>query len=43
MQGIHRSCWHTAEELGARSNYIVGANVAGFLRVAKAMIAQGLI
>ncbi len=43
MKNIHRTCWETAEELGAKGNYVVGANVAGFLKVAKAMVAHGLI
>ena len=33
----------TAEEFGAKGNYVVGANIAGFIRVAKAMVAHGLI
>jgi glutamate dehydrogenase (NADP+) len=43
MKNIHRNCWETAEEFGAKGNYVVGANIAGFIRVAKAMVAQGLI
>lgn len=43
MRSIHASCWETAEELGVKGNYVVGANVTGFVRVARAMIAQGLI
>ncbi len=43
MRRIHRLCAETAEEVGAKGNYVVGANVAGFVRVAKAMAAQGLI
>jgi len=43
MKNIHRSCWETAEEVGARGNYVVGANVTGFIRVARAMVAQGVI
>jgi glutamate dehydrogenase (NADP+) len=43
MRQIHRSCFETAEEFGAPGNYVVGANIAGFLRVAKAMVAHGLI
>jgi glutamate dehydrogenase (NADP+) len=33
----------TAEEFGAPGNYVVGANIAGFILVAKAMVALGLI
>jgi glutamate dehydrogenase (NADP+) len=43
MKNIHRNCWETAEEFGAKGNYVVGANIAGFIRVAKAMVAHGLI
>lgn len=43
MQGIHHSCLTTADEYGAPGNYVVGANIAGFIRVADAMNAQGLI
>ena len=43
MQGIHGRCAETAEEYGARGNYVLGANIAGFIRVAEAMRAQGVI
>ncbi len=43
MTGIHRTVHETAEEFGCRGNYVVGANIAGFIRVAKAMVALGLI
>ncbi|HEX6019243.1 MAG TPA: NADP-specific glutamate dehydrogenase [Burkholderiaceae bacterium] len=43
MTGIHRTTYETAEEFGARGNYVVGANIAGFIRVAKAMVALGLV
>ncbi|MHA1215126.1 MAG: NADP-specific glutamate dehydrogenase [Candidatus Hodarchaeales archaeon] len=43
MVNIHKSAWETAEKYGAQGNYVVGANIAGFLKVARAMIAQGLI
>jgi glutamate dehydrogenase (NADP+) len=43
MAGIHRTCFETADEYGAPGNYVVGANVAGFLRVATAMLAFGVI
>jgi glutamate dehydrogenase (NADP+) len=43
MAGIHDLCFHTAEEFGAPGNYVRGANIAGFLRVARAMEALGLI
>jgi glutamate dehydrogenase (NADP+) len=43
MSGIHADCHRTAEEYGAPGNYVVGANIAGFLRVGRAMLAMGLI
>jgi glutamate dehydrogenase (NADP+) len=43
MKAIHKQCWETAEEYGAPGNYVVGANVAGFLKVASAMLDQGLV
>lgn len=43
MVDIHRLCLATAEEFGAPGNYVLGANIAGFLRVARAMQALGLV
>ena len=43
MRAIHTRCAQTAEEYGAPGNYVMGANLAGYLRVADAMVAQGLI
>ena len=43
MKGIHASCYETAAEYGHEGNYVVGANIAGFERVARAMVALGLI
>lgn len=43
MTGIHQATWETAEEFGAPGNYVVGANITGFMRVARAMLALGLI
>ena len=43
MTGIHATACATAEEFGASGNYVVGANIAGFIKVAKAMQAFGLI
>lgn len=42
MERIHQTCQRTAEEYGAIGNYVVGANIAGFLRVARAVLAHGL-
>jgi glutamate dehydrogenase (NADP+) len=43
MQDIHQRCYETAEEYGSPGNYVVGANINGFIKVAKAMVAMGLI
>lgn len=43
MINIHRDCHETAEEYGAPGNYVAGANIAGFLKVARAMDAMGVI
>ncbi|WP_438971228.1 NADP-specific glutamate dehydrogenase [Methylophaga sp.] len=43
MNNIHRSCCETAEEFGDPHNYVLGANIAGFRRVANAMLAFGII
>lgn len=40
---IHNDCHYTAEEYGFAGNYVVGANIAGFRRVAEAMLALGVI
>ena len=43
MKSIHDRCAETAEEYGMPGNYVAGANIAGFMKVAGAMMAQGLI
>ncbi|MEI5102768.1 NADP-specific glutamate dehydrogenase [Streptomyces sp. PmtG] len=44
MRDVHTQCRATAESYGAGpDDYVLGANVAGFLRVAEAMTAQGVI
>ncbi|MBW0088962.1 NADP-specific glutamate dehydrogenase [Pseudonocardia sp. KRD-184] len=43
MIGIHARCHETAEEYGTPGNYVAGANIAGYSRVAEAMLALGLI
>lgn len=43
MAGIHDRCEDAAERHGAKGDYVLGANVAGFEMVADAMLAQGLI
>jgi glutamate dehydrogenase (NADP+) len=43
MQGIHDRCLETADEYGTPGSYVAGANIAGFTRVADAMLALGVI
>ncbi|MFD1826971.1 MULTISPECIES: NADP-specific glutamate dehydrogenase [Mumia] len=43
MRGIHDRCAETADEFGTPGNYVAGANIAGFVRVADAMLALGVI
>ncbi len=43
MVDIHGNCRSTAEEYGQSGNYVMGANIAGFVKVADAMLDQGLV
>ena len=43
MQGIHEQCVKYGKEPSGYVNYVKGANVAGFMKVAKAMLAQGIV
>ena len=43
MVNIHKACAETAKAYGFEGNYVIGANIAGFKKVADAMIAQGLV
>ena len=43
MRGIHQRCYETADEYGTPGNYVNGANIAGFIKVARAMVALGVI
>jgi len=43
MRNLHQVCWETAAAFGHPGNYVVGANIAGFMRVAEAMVALGLV
>ncbi len=43
MKNIHRMCMETAEQYGSPGNYVVGANIAGFVKVVDAMIDQGVV
>ena len=43
MKGIHDNVLETADEYGSPGDYTAGANIAGFIRVADAMLAMGVI
>ena len=43
MRSIHTSCAEAAEEFSSAGNLVRGANIAGFLKVARAMVAQGFV
>ncbi len=43
MENIYRMCADTAKEFDLGDNYMAGANIAGFLKVARAMIEQGIV
>ena len=43
MHSVHDRCLATADEYEAPGNYVVGANVAGFIKVADAMLALGVV
>jgi glutamate dehydrogenase (NADP+) len=43
MKSIHRQCIDAAKAYGMEGNYVAGANIAGFLKVANAMMAQGVV
>ena len=43
MKSIHQQCLEVSEEFGTPGNYVNGANIAGFLKVADAMLDQGVV
>lgn len=43
MKDIHQTCLDAAQEYGHPGNYMVGANIAGFVKVVNAMLDQGLV
>jgi len=43
MKSIHRACVDTAEAYGRKGDYVAGANIAGFTKVANAMLAYGIV
>lgn len=43
MRNVYGTCANAAEEFGSPGNFVVGANIVGFIKVASAMIAHGLV
>ncbi len=43
MKSIHKTCLETADRFGTPGNYVNGANIGGFLKVADAMLDQGVV
>ena len=43
MINIHKNAFETAKQYGREGDYVFGANVAGFLKIAEAMQAQGIV
>ena len=43
MENIFKNCDEAAKKYGHEKNYVVGANIAGFEKVAEAMLAQGIV
>jgi len=43
MKDIHQSCLSAAERFGSPGNYVLGANVSGFIKVADSMLDQGVV
>jgi glutamate dehydrogenase (NADP+) len=43
MKNVYETCAEAADEFGSPGNLVKGANIAGFIKVARAMIAQGLV
>ena len=43
MKNIHRTCTQASDAYGKKGDYVLGANVAGFLKVANAMLAYGVV
>jgi glutamate dehydrogenase (NADP+) len=42
MKSIHAACLQASEQYGTPGNYVNGANIAGFIKVADAMLDQGI-
>jgi len=43
MDAVYDQCTQAADAFGMKGNLVAGANIAGFLKVADAMLAQGVV
>jgi glutamate dehydrogenase (NADP+) len=43
MKSIHKQCLDAAETYGKKGDYLTGANIGGFIKVANAMLAYGIV
>ena len=43
MKSIHKTCVDTAEKYNTPGNYVNGANIGGFVKIADAMLDQGVV
>jgi glutamate dehydrogenase (NADP+) len=43
MKAIHTQCVAAADEFGVSGNYVAGANIAGFIKIADSMLDQGVV
>jgi glutamate dehydrogenase (NADP+) len=43
MKNIHKACLDASEAYGRKADYVTGANIAGFLKVARSMLAYGIV
>jgi len=43
MHSIHKTCLEASEACGTPSNYMNGANIAGFVKIVESMLDQGLV
>ena len=43
MKSIHKACIDASDAYATKGDYVAGANIAGFIKVANAMIANGIV
>ena len=43
MKAIHKAAFETSKEFGVEGNYVAGANIAGFIKIADSMLDQGVV